>query len=165
MNRPAYNKLQAEARKQQAETLRRFKEQNPERYTELLERAKEELNEEASTTPTIVFTGELSITRDKASRLAENVGYKVGKHVSKNTTYVIVGESPGSKYQKAIQLGTSILDEEEFNTLLKGEKPSYTKTTTNTCKKCGHRLSEQMGGFAQIWGGFTCSQCHTINRF
>jgi len=163
MNRPTYNKLQAEVRRKQAETLRQFKESNPEIYERLLVQAREELSEEESTIPTVVFTGELSITRDKASQLAENAGLKVSKHVSKNTTYVVVGENPGSKYQKAVQLGADILNEDEFNILLKGEKPSHIRSTI--CKACNYKLPEQGSMYAQIYGGFTCPECHTINRF
>jgi len=163
MNRPAYNKLQAETRRQQAETLRRFQEASPEQYAKLLERAKQELEEETPTRPTIVFTGELSITRDRASQLAEKAGFKVSNHVSKNTAYVVVGENPGSKFQKAIQLDTEILTEEDFNTLLKGQKPLQAKTTI--CKTCDYKLSDQISKYARIWGGFTCPQCHTTTRF
>ena len=162
-NRTAYNKLQAEVRQQQAETLRRFREDNPEAYERLLKKAQEEIEAETTTTPSVVFTGELSITRDVASRLAEKAGFKVSNHVSKNTTYVVVGENPGSKLQRAIQLGAEILNEDDFRTILKGEKPSHSKVTI--CKSCEHKLSEQMGRYAHIWGGFTCPECHTINRF
>ena len=162
-NRKGYAKLQAETRRQQSETLRAFKESNPEAYERLLKRAQEELTEETTTQPTIVFTGELSITRDKASQLAEAAGFKVSNHVSKNTTYVVVGENPGSKLQKAMQLDTEILTEEDFNALLKGQKPSRTKTTT--CKACEYKLSEDMSRYAHIYGGFTCPRCHTVTRF
>ncbi len=63
----------------------------------------------------IVFTGTLSkYTRDEAREIVENMGAEVSNSVSKKTTYVVVGENPGSKYEKAKKLGVKILDEEEF---------------------------------------------------
>lgn len=50
-NRQAYNKLQAKERRRQAETLKHFREQNPEDYERLLKRAQEELKAEESLTP------------------------------------------------------------------------------------------------------------------
>jgi DNA ligase (NAD+) len=46
------------------------------------------------------------------------LGGKVTSSVSKKTGFVIVGESPGSKYDKAVTLGVPILDEAGFETLL-----------------------------------------------
>lgn len=64
---------------------------------------------------TFVLTGTLvSITRDKASEIIESLGGKVSSSVSKKTSAVIVGDSPGSKYDKAIELGIPIWQEEEF---------------------------------------------------
>lgn len=64
---------------------------------------------------TFVLTGTLyEITRDKASNLIEDLGGKTSNSVSKKTDYVVVGENAGSKYDKAIKLGVSILNEEEF---------------------------------------------------
>ncbi|RMF61932.1 MAG: NAD-dependent DNA ligase LigA [Calditrichaeota bacterium] len=66
-----------------------------------------------------VFTGALShFTRDEAARLVEERGGKVSSSVSSKTDYVVVGESPGSKYQKALQLGVKILSEDEFLKML-----------------------------------------------
>jgi DNA ligase (NAD+) len=45
----------------------------------------------------------------------------VSGSVSKKTSYVIVGENPGSKAEKAEQLGVPVLDEEGFRALLAGE--------------------------------------------
>lgn len=64
---------------------------------------------------TFVLTGTLvSITRDKASEIIESLGGKVSSSVSKKTSAVIVGDSPGSKYDKAMELGIPIWQEEEF---------------------------------------------------
>jgi len=62
-----------------------------------------------------VFTGALStMSRDDAKELVESLGGRVSNSVSKNTDYVVVGENPGSKYDKARSLGIRILSEEEF---------------------------------------------------
>jgi len=167
LRKKAQYERQTSKRRKLYEDMQRYKEAYPKSFSTLQEQAKreaeKELSEETSTAPTIVFTGELSITRDKASQLAERAGFKVSNHVSKNTAYVVVGENPGSKLQKATQLDTEILTEEDFNALLSGQKPSHTKTTT--CKACGYKLPEPMSKYARIWGGFTCPQCHTINKF
>lgn len=64
---------------------------------------------------TFVLTGTLSsITRDEASTIIENRGGKVSGSVSAKTGVVIVGENPGSKYDKALSLGITIWQEEEF---------------------------------------------------
>lgn len=64
---------------------------------------------------TFVFTGTLSsMTRDEAEKLVIKMGGKVSKSVSKNTDIVVVGENPGSKYQKALKLGIQIMREPEF---------------------------------------------------
>ena len=64
---------------------------------------------------TVVFTGTLSsMTRDEAKALIEERGGTVSNSVSRNTDLVVVGENPGSKYQRAQQLGIKIVNEEEF---------------------------------------------------
>ena len=69
---------------------------------------------------TFVLTGELdSIKRDEAQSKIETLGGKVSSSVSKKTNFVIAGKSPGSKYDKAKQLGIKILNEEEFLKMLK----------------------------------------------
>ena len=66
-----------------------------------------------------VFTGALSrFTRDEAGEAAERRGGKVVKSVSKKTDYVVVGENAGSKHQKALQLGITILTEDEYAAML-----------------------------------------------
>lgn len=69
---------------------------------------------------TFVLTGELdSMTREQASEKIESLGGKVSSSVSKKTSFVVVGKDPGSKYEKAKQLGVPILNEEEFLKMLK----------------------------------------------
>jgi len=66
-----------------------------------------------------VLTGALeSLTRNDASEKIETLGGKVSGSVSKKTDYVVAGSDPGSKYDKALQLGVTILTEEEFLKML-----------------------------------------------
>lgn len=68
---------------------------------------------------TFVLTGSLkSLTRDEAKEKVEHLGGRASISVSKNTDYVVTGENPGSKYDKAKELGVAILDEETFLNLL-----------------------------------------------
>ena len=68
---------------------------------------------------TFVITGTLSKDRDHFKALIEKNGGKVSGSVSKNTDYVLAGESAGSKLDKAKQLGVPLLDEEAFGDLLR----------------------------------------------
>lgn len=64
---------------------------------------------------TFVLTGSLTLfTRDEASEKIEQLGGKTSGSVSKKTYAVIVGENPGSKYEKAKELGILIWTEQEF---------------------------------------------------
>ncbi len=68
---------------------------------------------------TFVLTGTLpTLTRDAASALIRQAGGTVSNSVSKNTDYVLAGENPGSKLDKARALGVPILDEAQFRKLL-----------------------------------------------
>lgn len=67
----------------------------------------------------VVITGSLpGYTRDSAAAAITNLGGKVASSVSKKTDFVIVGENPGSKFDKAQQLGVPILDDGGFEVLL-----------------------------------------------
>jgi DNA ligase (NAD+) len=69
---------------------------------------------------TYVITGTLeSLSRDEARKALEAKGAKVADSVSKKTTGVVVGESPGSKAAKAEQLGVPVLDEAALKKLLR----------------------------------------------
>lgn len=64
---------------------------------------------------TFVFTGALKkMTRDEAKEKARALGGKVSSSVSKNTDFMVVGENPGSKYEKAKKLGVKIISERDF---------------------------------------------------
>jgi DNA ligase (NAD+) len=68
---------------------------------------------------TVVVTGTLeSMTREEAQEALVALGAKVSKSVSKKTSFVVVGAEPGSKAQKAEELGVRMLDEKEFVALL-----------------------------------------------
>jgi len=70
---------------------------------------------------TFVLTGTLpDLTREQATELVESAGGRVTSSVSKKTDYVVAGESPGSKYDKARELGVEILDEEGLRALAGG---------------------------------------------
>lgn len=67
-----------------------------------------------------VITGILdSMSRDQAKEKVRNLGGSISSSVSKKTDYVVVGENPGSKYDKARKLKIKILSEKEFLDLIK----------------------------------------------
>jgi DNA ligase (NAD+) len=88
------------------------------------EEASVKVGEQHLAEKTFVLTGTLStMTRDEASEAIKKAGGKVTSSVSNKTDYVVVGESPGSKYDKAQKLGVAILNEEEFINLIgKGDE-------------------------------------------
>lgn len=68
---------------------------------------------------TVIFTGSLERhTRSEASDLVKQRGGKITSSVSKSVDYVIAGNDPGSKYDKALKLGVTILSEDEFIDML-----------------------------------------------
>ncbi len=76
---------------------------------------------------TFVLTGTLvnsGMTRDEAGARLKAMGAKVSGSVSKKTSFVVAGESAGSKYDKAVSLGVPVLDEAQLLHLLEtGEVP------------------------------------------
>lgn len=69
---------------------------------------------------TFVLTGELeAMSRDQAKEAIRELGGDVSSSVSKLTDYVVAGENPGSKFDKAKELGIKIISEQEFLKLLK----------------------------------------------
>jgi DNA ligase (NAD+) len=82
-------------------------------------RMAEDKIQESGTRPldgrTIVLTGGLeTLSREQATELAESAGARVSSSVSKKTDFIVAGESPGTKYEKALALGVEVVDETEF---------------------------------------------------
>jgi DNA ligase (NAD+) len=68
---------------------------------------------------TVVITGTLAgYTRDEAAEAVQSLGGKVSGSVSKKTSFVVAGENPGSKHDKAVALGVPVLDEAGLGVLL-----------------------------------------------
>ncbi len=77
------------------------------------------IEKQGLTQKTFVLTGKMELyTRDQAQALIEQSGGKVSSSVSKKTDYVVAGSEAGSKLQKAIDLGVTVLSEDEFKALL-----------------------------------------------
>ncbi len=79
---------------------------------------------------TFVLTGALSgYTRDEAGAALKALGAKVSGTVSKKTSFVVVGEEPGSKYDRAVELGVPVLDEAALERVIEtGEAPGAADT-------------------------------------
>jgi DNA ligase (NAD+) len=68
---------------------------------------------------TFVFTGGLeSLTRGRAEELVRSLGGRTSSSVSARTDFLVAGEDPGSKYDRAVELGVKILSEDEFLKML-----------------------------------------------
>ncbi|WP_152530433.1 NAD-dependent DNA ligase LigA [Rhodococcus sp. JG-3] len=81
----------------------------------------------------IVVTGSLeSYSRDEAKEAILLRGGKAAGSVSKKTAFVVVGESPGSKHDKAVELGVPVLDEAGFTRLLTEGPDAVSEPTTDT---------------------------------
>ncbi len=105
-----------------------FRQEQNRKVLEKLRRAgvrmAEEPEEEAEAKPlsglTFVITGALSsMSREEAKTFIESLGGRVTNSVSRKTDYLIVGENPGSKLQRAQALGVPTLTEEEFFQLVR----------------------------------------------
>ncbi|MGI6209132.1 MAG: NAD-dependent DNA ligase LigA [Anaerolineae bacterium] len=71
---------------------------------------------------TLVLTGRLpSLTRSQARQLITEAGGKVSESVTRDTRYVVAGEEPGSKLDRARKLGIEVIDEEQLRRLVAGE--------------------------------------------
>ena len=69
---------------------------------------------------TFVLTGTLSTYgRKEAQEIIESFGGKASSSVSKKTTYVLAGEAAGSKLKKATELGVNIINEDQFEEMIK----------------------------------------------
>jgi DNA ligase (NAD+) len=80
----------------------------------------------------VVVTGTVEgFSRDEATEAIVSRGGKAASSVSKKTSFVVVGDSPGSKYDKAVQLGVPILDAAGFQTLLDDGPDAAAKVATS----------------------------------
>ncbi|WP_089324858.1 NAD-dependent DNA ligase LigA [Actinomadura meyerae] len=78
----------------------------------------------------VVITGSLTeYSRDSATEAVQRLGGKVSGSVSKKTGFVVVGDNPGSKYDKAVKLGVPVLAEDGFRVLL-ADGPDAAKNVT-----------------------------------
>jgi DNA ligase (NAD+) len=75
---------------------------------------REEIKESPFTGKTVVLTGSMRKPRSEIKTMLESMGAKVTNSISKKTDYLIYGEDPGSKYDKAQELGVTLLPEEEM---------------------------------------------------
>jgi len=100
--------FQQEGNKQMLERIR-------EAGVRMSEESQAKFGEQPLIGKTFVLTGALkNMTRDEASENIKKAGGKVSSSVSSKTDYIVVGESPGSKFDKAKKLGITILNEDEF---------------------------------------------------
>jgi len=106
--------FQQEGNKQMLERLR-------EAGVKMSEEVQTEVGDQPLKDKTFVLTGSLiNMTRDEASEAIKKAGGKVASSVSNKTDYVVVGESPGSKLDRARKLDITILNEDDFTHLISG---------------------------------------------
>jgi len=85
---------------------------------------KEEIEENIFTNKKIVITGSFGITRKEIKSFIEKSGGQVTGSVSSNTDFLVMGENPGSKYDKAKSLGIRIIDKKELNNQISIDRSS-----------------------------------------
>lgn len=99
-----------------------FMETNKNLINELLEiiKPKIESNQsDALSNEIIVLSGSMSKPRDEIASRLESLGASISSSVSKKTTMLVIGENPGSKMEKALELGIKILNENELDEMIK----------------------------------------------
>lgn len=99
-----------------------FMETNKNLINELLEiiKPKIESNQsDALSNEIIVLSGSMSKPRDEIVSRLESLGASIGSSVSKKTTMLVIGDNPGSKMEKALELGIKILNENELDEMIK----------------------------------------------
>lgn len=94
--------------------IEKFREAGVKLTADQPERHEESLTLEGKT---FVLTGKLSVPRSEIEDQIKAAGGKISSNVSKNTSYVIVGEKPGSKFTKAAKLDVPTLTEDDFRVL------------------------------------------------
>ncbi|MCK4533483.1 NAD-dependent DNA ligase LigA [bacterium] len=88
----------------------------------ILKEEKEELKTQTLKDKVFIFTGELKgFSRSEAQKTVKALGATVSSSVSKRVTFVVAGEHPGSKYEKAKKLSLTILNEDEFIQMLQNK--------------------------------------------
>jgi DNA ligase (NAD+) len=91
----------------------------------------------------VVVTGTLATySRDQATAAVTDRGGKVSGSVSKKTSFVVVGDNPGSKYDKALSLKVPVLDEEGFGVLL-SDGPDAARAVAETAAPAEEKPEEQ----------------------
>jgi DNA ligase (NAD+) len=96
---------------------------------------KKKLAEDRLRGRTFVFTGSLEkISREQGAEIVTKYGGKNVGSVSKNTDYVVVGSDPGSKFDKAKELGVTILDEAGFEKLIASGVPKQREVVVKPAK-------------------------------
>jgi DNA ligase (NAD+) len=99
--------------------------------------------EQTLTGRTFVLTGGLEgFTRDEAAAAVAARGGKITGSVSKKTSFVIVGENPGSKLAKAEELGVTTLDEDAFVQLLADGPPEEPEPEAKPAKKAAKKATK-----------------------
>lgn len=99
-----------------------FMETNKNLINELLEIIKPKIESNQSNAlnnEIIVLSGSMSKPRDEIVSRLESLGASIGSSVSKKTTMLVIGENPGSKMEKALELGIKILNENELDEIIK----------------------------------------------